>query len=163
MELADARYGALGVLGADGQLTDFIHVGIDDATCELIGDLPTGHGVLGGGDRGGQAAAAGGPLPAPHVVGFPPNHPPMRAFLGVLVRARGEVFGRLYLTEKHDGQPFTRGRRGDRAGAGRRCGYRGGQCPTLRGGRGGGSCGWRPAARSPLNCWVRVIPPRSCG
>jgi signal transduction histidine kinase len=40
-------------------------------------------------------------------VGFPPHHPPMRTFLGVPVRARGEVFGRLYLTEKAGGQEFT--------------------------------------------------------
>jgi signal transduction histidine kinase len=107
MELADARYGALGVLGADGQLTDFIYIGIDDATRELIGDLPTGHGVLG------VVIEEGKPLRLPDLaqhptsVGFPPHHPPMRAFLGVPVKARGEVFGRLYLTEKHDGQPFT--------------------------------------------------------
>jgi signal transduction histidine kinase len=107
MELADARYGALGVLGADGQLTDFIYLGIDDVTRELIGDLPIGHGVLG------VVIEEGKPLRLPDLsqhptsVGFPPHHPPMSAFLGVPVRARGEVFGRLYLTEKHDGQPFT--------------------------------------------------------
>jgi len=107
MELANARYGALGVLGADGQLTDFVYLGIDDEARELIGDLPTGHGVLG------VVIEEGKPLRLPDLsqhptsVGFPPNHPPMRAFLGVPVRARGEVFGRLYLTEKRDGQPFT--------------------------------------------------------
>ena len=31
----------------------------------------------------------------------------MRTFLGVPVRARDEVFGRLYLTEKNTGQAFT--------------------------------------------------------
>ena len=40
-------------------------------------------------------------------VGFPPNHPPMRTFLGVPVRIRDEVFGNLYLTEKAGGQPFS--------------------------------------------------------
>jgi two-component system, NarL family, sensor histidine kinase DevS len=40
-------------------------------------------------------------------VGFPPNHPPMRTFLGVPVRIRDEVFGNLYLTEKTDGRPFS--------------------------------------------------------
>ena len=43
----------------------------------------------------------------PASVGFPPNHPPMRTFLGVPVRIRDEVFGNLYLTEKADGQPFS--------------------------------------------------------
>jgi hypothetical protein len=47
IELVDARYGALGVIGPDGSLTEFVNVGIDDATRELIGPLPTGRGVLG--------------------------------------------------------------------------------------------------------------------
>jgi signal transduction histidine kinase len=40
-------------------------------------------------------------------VGFPPNHPPMRTFLGVPVRIRDEVYGNLYLTEKANGLPFS--------------------------------------------------------
>jgi GAF domain-containing protein len=44
----------------------------------------------------------------PASVGFPPNHPPMRTFLGVPIKGRGEqVFGRLYLTEKNNGSGFT--------------------------------------------------------
>jgi signal transduction histidine kinase len=39
----------------------------------------------------------------PSSVGFPPNHPPMRSFLGVPVLVRGAVFGNLYLTEKAKG------------------------------------------------------------
>ena len=47
IDLVDARYGALGVLGEGGMLSQFVYVGIDDPTRELIGPLPTGHGVLG--------------------------------------------------------------------------------------------------------------------
>jgi two-component system, NarL family, sensor histidine kinase DevS len=107
IDLVDAQYGALGILGEHGELTDFIYLGIDDATKDLIGDLPTGRGVLG------VVIEEGKPLRLEDLsrhsasVGFPPNHPPMRAFLGVPLRARGEVFGRLYLTEKHGGGPFT--------------------------------------------------------
>ncbi|HSU01580.1 MAG TPA: histidine kinase, partial [Nocardioides sp.] len=43
----------------------------------------------------------------PSSVGFPPNHPPMKSFLGMPVRIRGTVFGNLYLTEKAGGGPFT--------------------------------------------------------
>lgn len=107
MDLVDARYGALGVLGTDGALTDFIYVGIDDATRELIGDLPTGRGVLGVVIDEGKPLRLNDLSQHPASVGFPANHPPMRAFLGVPVRARGAIFGRLYLTEKRDGQPFT--------------------------------------------------------
>jgi signal transduction histidine kinase len=107
MDLSGARYGALGVLGPDGQLTDFIYLGIDDATRELIGDLPTGQGVLGVVMEEGRPLRLADLSRHPASIGFPPNHPPMRAFLGVPVRARGAVFGRLYLTEKHGGQPFS--------------------------------------------------------
>jgi len=43
----------------------------------------------------------------PASVGFPPNHPPMRSFLGAPVRVRNAVFGNLYLTEKRGGAEFT--------------------------------------------------------
>ncbi len=107
IELMDARYGALGVRGHDHELTEFIYEGIDDATREQIGHLPEGRGVLG--------VLIDEPTPIrlhnihdhPASVGFPPNHPPMRTFLGVPVRIRDEVFGNLYLTEKADGQPFN--------------------------------------------------------
>jgi signal transduction histidine kinase len=107
VDLVDARYGALGVLGEDGMLTKFVYVGIDDATRELIGSLPAGHGVLG------VVIEDARPLHLEDLsqhqasVGFPPHHPPMRTFLGVPIRARGEVFGRLYLTEKNSGPGFT--------------------------------------------------------
>lgn len=106
-ELADARYGALGVLGAGGMLTEFIYEGIDDATRELIGPLPTGHGVLGVVIDEAKPLRLADIASHPASIGFPPNHPPMRSFLGVPVEIRGEIFGRLYLTEKNNGQEFT--------------------------------------------------------
>lgn len=107
IELVDARYGALGVRGDDHELTEFVYQGIDDETRALIGHLPEGRGVLG--------VLIDDPKPIrlddihqhPASVGFPPNHPPMRTFLGVPVRIRDEVFGNLYLTDKTNGQPFS--------------------------------------------------------
>lgn len=105
--LTDAEYGALGVLGSDGRLVEFVTTGIDEATRALIGDLPTGDGILGviieepAGLRLVDLAAH------PRSVGFPANHPPMSTFLGMPVRIRGTVFGNLYLTEKRGGLPFT--------------------------------------------------------
>ncbi len=107
VELVDARYGALGVLGDDGMLTEFVHVGIDDATRKLIGPLPTGHGVLGVVLEGAEPLRLSDLSRHPASVGFPANHPPMGSFLGVAIRAGGEVFGRLYLTEKNTGSGFT--------------------------------------------------------
>ncbi|MGZ8763570.1 MAG: GAF domain-containing protein, partial [Acidimicrobiia bacterium] len=98
--LADARYGALGVIGSDDQLSAFITVGIDDETRARIGDEPRGHGILGLLVRDPQPLMLRDLRDHPASVGFPPNHPPMRSFLGVPVRARDSVFGNLYLCEK---------------------------------------------------------------
>jgi GAF domain-containing protein len=42
----------------------------------------------------------------PRSVGFPPNHPPMRGFLGLPVLLRGVAYGNLYLTEKEGAADF---------------------------------------------------------
>ncbi|MET0863003.1 MAG: GAF domain-containing protein [Nakamurella sp.] len=105
--LVDAKYGALGVLGPGGMLSQFVHIGINDETRKQIGPLPTGHGVLGVVIEQAKPLRLEDLSQHPMSVGFPPNHPPMRTFLGVPVRARDEVFGRLYLTEKNNGEDFN--------------------------------------------------------
>ena len=107
-ELAQARYGALGVLDPTGtRLSEFITVGLDSSTRAAIGHLPEGHGILG------LLIVDPRPIRLPDLhqhpasFGFPPNHPPMRSFLGVPIMVRGEVFGNLYLCDKTDGEVFT--------------------------------------------------------
>jgi signal transduction histidine kinase len=105
--LADARYGALGVIGPDRRLVEFVTHGISDEDRARIGDLPTGRGVLG--------LLIDEPTPVrlrdvaehPRSYGFPPHHPRMRSFLGVPVRIRDQVYGNLYLAEKQGGEEFT--------------------------------------------------------
>ena len=41
-DVAGARYAALGVIGADGLLEQFLHVGLDEDAVEAIGELPQG-------------------------------------------------------------------------------------------------------------------------
>ncbi|WP_443706315.1 sensor histidine kinase [Saccharopolyspora soli] len=106
-DLVDARFGAIGVLGADGSLTQFVFEGVDDETQEKIGRLPTGHGVLGVVIEADKPLRLDDIAEHPASVGFPPHHPPMRSFLGVPIRARQETFGRLYLAEKRGGGAFT--------------------------------------------------------
>ena len=106
-DLVDAEYGALGVLrqGGDG-LAAFIYVGVDEATAAAMGSLPEGKGVLGQLIREPCPQRIPDLSAHPSSVGFPPNHPPMKTFLGVPVLVRGEVFGNLYMTEKRHGE-FT--------------------------------------------------------
>jgi len=106
-ELLDARYGALGVVAPDRTLEEFVHVGMDPAMVERIGDLPTGRGVLGVLIDDPRPLRVGDISHDPHAAGFPAGHPPMRTFLGVPITVRGEVFGNLYLTDKRDGRAFT--------------------------------------------------------
>ncbi|NKZ07861.1 sensor histidine kinase [Actinomadura latina] len=105
--LVDARYGALGVIGDDGErLVRFVTTGVSDEEIEAIGHWPHGDGVLGLLIREPHALRLPDLAGHPASSGFPANHPPMRTFLGVPIRVRDEVFGNLYLTEKAGGGPF---------------------------------------------------------
>ena len=77
-DLLGARYAALGVLGGDGGLEQFLPAGLDD-------DL------------------AAHPVSA----GFPPGHPPMTGFVGVPIRIGEQIFGHLYLTDRSRRGQFT--------------------------------------------------------
>jgi len=105
-ETTGARYAALGVIGEHGTLVEFIHVGISTEVAEQIGPLPTGRGVLGTLIVDAKTIRLDRIQDHVDSVGFPANHPPMTAFLGVPVRAGDRVFGNLYLTEKAGG--FTK-------------------------------------------------------
>jgi len=105
--LVDARFGAIGVRGHDGALTEFVYEGIDDPQRELIGNLPEGKGLLGTLFEKPEPLRLDDLSAHPDSVGFPANHPPMHSFLGVPILVRGAVFGNLYLTEKADGKSFT--------------------------------------------------------
>ncbi|WP_424186076.1 GAF domain-containing protein [Actinokineospora sp. G85] len=102
-ELVGARCGALGVLRADGELTDFLHHGADERTRELIATLPRGAGLIGAAGQG----------DGPVRVDAAPAHPgaagdsPVESFLGVPIRVRGEAYGTLYLGGKVEGRAFT--------------------------------------------------------
>ncbi|MGW6706317.1 GAF domain-containing protein [Streptomyces sp. NPDC054956] len=104
--LVDAEYGALGVIGDDRKLAEFLPVGITDEIRARIGDLPSGHGLLGELIRHPEPLRLSELSEHPASYGFPDHHPPMHTFLGVPIRVRDEVFGNLYLTEKRGGVEF---------------------------------------------------------
>lgn len=99
--LAEAQYGAVGVLDTDSKhIEQFIVSGITPEQRALMGPPPHGHGLLG------ALINSGEPIRVPNIaddsrsVGFPPNHPPMRSLLGVPISFKGEILGDLYLTDK---------------------------------------------------------------
>jgi signal transduction histidine kinase len=83
VELVDARYGALGVVGPDEQelLTEFVYVGVDDRRLGVLIENP---------------------YPMRETQEVVPT-----SVLGAPIRVRGELFGNLYLTEKRGGGNFT--------------------------------------------------------
>ncbi len=107
-ELIGARYVALGVIDSTGSaLERFVTTGIDAETYAAIGELPRGRGILGALIRDARPLRLEDLSEDSRSVGFPPNHPPMRSFLGVPVVLRGVPYGNLYLTEKAGDEDFT--------------------------------------------------------
>jgi signal transduction histidine kinase len=105
--LVQANYGALGVIGEDQNLSEFITAGIDAERYAAIGHLPEGHGILG------LLIVDPRPLRLRDLgaheqsYGFPEHHPDMHSFLGVPVLVRDAVFGNLYLCDKRGADEFS--------------------------------------------------------
>ncbi|MEV0232732.1 GAF domain-containing protein [Nonomuraea sp. NPDC050786] len=105
-KLVDASYGALGVVGEERTLVQFIPVGLSEQEIAKIEHWPHGLGLLGLLIKDARPLRLSRISDHPESYGFPPGHPPMGTFLGVPVRVRDEVFGNLYLTEKRGGGDF---------------------------------------------------------
>jgi signal transduction histidine kinase len=107
VRLVDASYGALGVIGDDKELAEFIPVGLTDDEIGRIDHWPEGRGLLGLLVKEPQPLRLASISAHADSSGFPAGHPAMESFLGVPVRVRNEVFGNLYLTNKRGGGEFT--------------------------------------------------------
>jgi GAF domain-containing protein len=107
VDLVDATYGALGVIGNGGRLAEFIPVGLTEEEIGQIDHWPEGHGVLGLLIKDPRPLRLASISAHAESSGFPTGHPAMKSFLGVPVRVRDEVFGNLYLTNKRGGGEFT--------------------------------------------------------
>ena len=106
-ELVSASYSALGIMGDDGTLVQFITSGISQGDRDRIGALPVGKGVLGVVLREGQSLRLANLGQHTASVGFPAHHPAMGSFLGVPIAFKGVVMGNLYLTNKIGAEEFS--------------------------------------------------------
>ena len=107
-DVLQARYAALGVINESGTgLSQFITSGIDDATVQAIGPLPTGKGILGLLISERRPIRMARLADHPQSAGFPPGHPSMRSFLGVPIAVRDKAYGNLYVTEKQGADEFS--------------------------------------------------------
>lgn len=104
---ADARYAALGVLTAKGDLEKLITVGMSEEQTKRIPHPPVGRGLIG------ALMNAKEPLRVADIsdhrlsVGFPLHHPHMKSFLGVPIRTGEMQLGQIYLTDKNSASEFT--------------------------------------------------------
>ena len=103
-----SHYAAVGVLAPDGRtLESFTTYGVTPEQRALIGPPPKGHGILGLVIREERVIRLPDLHRHPDSYGFPPNHPPMRSFLGAPIATRRGSFGNLYFCEKIGEAEFT--------------------------------------------------------
>ncbi|MFQ5856116.1 MAG: GAF domain-containing sensor histidine kinase [Anaerolineae bacterium] len=98
--LANARYGALGIVDEAGHIQSLITSGLSHEERARMGPLPRGAGLLEAVLQEGRPIRVADIQKDPRSVGFPPNHPPMKSFLGVPVVFKGRTLGNLYLADK---------------------------------------------------------------
>jgi two-component system, NarL family, sensor histidine kinase DevS len=95
-DLLQARYAAIGVIGRDRRLEQFVHAGRPAETRTRLGESPHGRGILSllitDTDLASNPAAAG----------LPPGR-----LLSVPIRVGEAVFGDLYVAERADGAQFS--------------------------------------------------------
>ena len=106
-EQIKAEYAALGVVNETGDVVHFIPVGLTQQEIEMIGNYPTGKGLLGIFKNEKRTIRIPEIAADPRSVGFPPNHPPMYSFLGVPIMSGDRWLGQIYLTNKHEYHEFT--------------------------------------------------------
>ncbi len=107
--MTGAQYAALGVLNDDhSALEEFITTGLEPEQERIIGERPTGKGILGLLIADPRPLRLNSMSQHEESFGFPPNHPPMTSFLGVPIKVRDEVYGNLYLTDKVGWSEFTK-------------------------------------------------------
>src|ERR1700761_1846331 len=101
MTLTGARFGALGVRGADGTLSTFVHSGIACDLGRLLGDLPVGEGLRIDDLHAHPQLSASGV-----------EDSPVRALLAIPITVRADDFGVLYLADDRPGRAFSDGEDG---------------------------------------------------
>ncbi|PPD31941.1 MAG: diguanylate cyclase [Methylomonas sp.] len=107
-ELLETRYGAIGILDASGELNHFVYTGINAELAKTIGQLPQGKGLLGVVIQNNVSLRLDDMSAHPQSAGFPPHHPPMKTLLAVPIARHDRVYGRIYLSDKENGELFSK-------------------------------------------------------
>jgi two-component system sensor histidine kinase DevS len=106
-EQANARYAALGVVDDEGDMMQFIPIGMTGEEIGNINHLPIGRGLLGAMRDERTPVRIPEISEDPRSVGFPAYHPEMHSFLGVPIFQGDKLLGQIYLTDKIGYHEFT--------------------------------------------------------
>jgi two-component system sensor histidine kinase DevS len=106
-EEVDAAYAALGVLDEQGNLVQFIPVGMTDAEIERVGHFPVGKGLIGAIKKEAKTIRVPKIGEDSRSIGFPKYHPYMESFLGVPIIRGKHILGHIYLSNKQGYPEFT--------------------------------------------------------
>jgi two-component system, NarL family, sensor histidine kinase DevS len=107
-EQVGARYAAVGVLDENGQLEQFIPIGMSTSEIRLMTYPPCGKGLIGALMNTRQPIRIADITKDPRSIGFPPYHPEMTSLLGVPIRLGERQLGQIYLANKIDAPEFSR-------------------------------------------------------
>ncbi len=106
-EQVSANYAALGVVDKQGDLVNFIPVGMSQVEIDATGSPPVGRGMIGALQKERRTIRVSDLHLDSHSEGFPHGHPNMSSFLGVPILHGERLLGQIYLTNKQDHQEFT--------------------------------------------------------
>lgn len=105
--LIHARYGAIMLLGPGGDPVRFLVTGMTPQEVQQIEKVPEGRGLLGIELEAMDVLRIDDIGSDPRSCGFPPHHPLMRSVVMAPIANEGQIYGRVYLCDKIDGQPFS--------------------------------------------------------
>ena len=103
----NARYAAVGVLSENGELEQFIPIGMAPEEVARLEHPPMGLGLIGELMHSDQPIRIDRISDHPKSIGFPAYHPVMISFLGMPIRQGDRQLGQIYLTEKINAPGFT--------------------------------------------------------
>ena len=106
MTLTGAHYGAAATV-SKGTIDDFVHQGLTTEEVDALPHPPRGHGLLGAVVTGMHVIRSERLSDHPGSIGFPGQHVPMDAFMGVPMIQRDEILGAIWLTKQPGAEPFT--------------------------------------------------------
>ena len=103
-QLIQARYAALALFNEKGEYNHFLYYGISEEEAKLVGDWPTGKGLLGVSLKEGQVLRINNIEHDERSITVPEHHPQMTSFLGVPVIFQDQNLGRIYFTNHLAGE-----------------------------------------------------------